>query len=79
MQESFALPHAAGSLLLALRAAHIRVSFVTASRLAAAEISTSKILITGNRKDLGLPFPGERVAGDAEFNQGWDWDGKWLF
>lgn len=76
MQESFALPHTADALLLALKAAHIRVSFITGSRLAATEISTGKTLITGNRKNLGLRFQGGRWLGMLEFSQGWDGDGK---
>lgn len=52
MQESFALPHTADALRHCLRAAHVRVGFITASRLVTTEICTGKVFITANRKNL---------------------------
>lgn len=64
------------ALPLAVTAAPIRVSFITRSRLAATEISTGKSVITGNGKNPGLWFQGERWLGMLEFSQAWDGDGK---
>lgn len=53
------LSHTADALLLALTAVHIRVSFITGSRLAATEISSGKLSSQVTERTKAFGFRGE--------------------